>query len=185
MTDLTDLREDERPRAPRIPGAGEADRARGRTLAAIHRLHLGDLAQLRALIDRIDREENAPSALADKLAGLEMSRNLRDFGALCGRECNTLLFHHGAEEGQVFPVLESAGSAGLRAVIAKLRAEHEVVHTLMLELDDRARAILQAPDDGRYAALRDTFTRLEAVIRSHFAYEETELEEALGFHGAI
>jgi hypothetical protein len=34
-----------------------------------------------------------------------------------------------------------------------------------------------------YAILRDTFRRLDAVLRSHFGYEETELKEALGvFH---
>jgi hypothetical protein len=29
------------------------------------------------------------------------------------------------------------------------------------------------------------FRALERVVRSHFGYEETELEEALGFYGVI
>ncbi len=114
-----------------------------------------------------------------------MTENLRDFGALCGRECNNLLYHHGAEEQQIFPILEARADAGLRAVIDKLRQEHTVIHTLLEALGAQADAVMAAPGPDSYAALKDTFDKLETAIKSHFSYEETELEEALGVFNAI
>lgn len=180
MPDLADLKEDARPRAPKIEGVSDAQRAQGRHLAMIHAMHLRDVAQLRGLVDAIERDRGAAKELSEKVAGLDMTHNLQRFGVLCGRECNNLLFHHDAEEHHVFPALEARTDMGLGAVIAKLREEHEVIHTLLEELYAGASALITSPDDATYAALRDTFTQLEAALKSHFCYEETELEEALG-----
>jgi iron-sulfur cluster repair protein YtfE (RIC family) len=182
---MSDLNEQARPLAPAIPGATDAQRKRGRTLAMIHAMHLRDVAQVRALIKRIEFDRAAAGVLSETIARLEMTENLRDFGALCGRECNNLLYHHGAEEQQIFPILEARADAGLRAVIDKLRQEHTVIHTLLEALGAQADAVMAAPGPDSYAALKDTFDKLETAIRSHFSYEETELEEALGVFNAI
>ncbi|MCC0031057.1 MAG: hemerythrin domain-containing protein [Brucellaceae bacterium] len=185
MPDLADLKENERPRAPKIEGLSEAQRALGRRLSMIHAMHLRDVAQLRALVDRIDQDRAAAGQLSEALEGLDMTRNLRTFGVLCGRECNNLLFHHGAEEHHVFPALEEQADAPLAAVLAKLRQEHEVIHALLEALHAGASAIYDSPDDATYAALRDTFGQLEATLKSHFGYEETELEDVLGLTGIL
>lgn len=182
MADVSDLREAARPHAPRIEGVTEEQRRRGRHLALIHGFHLRDIARIRAFVAHIDSDPEAAGKLAAAVDDMEMTRNLRAFGAVCGQECGSLLFHHGAEEQQVFPLLDRVGGEGLRAVVRKLREEHEVVHALLDELAAGARAIEAAPGPETYAALRDCFGRLEAVLRSHFGYEETELEEALGVH---
>ncbi|QOL82384.1 hemerythrin domain-containing protein [Pseudooceanicola spongiae] len=184
-TQTADLKEAERPRAPAIPGATERHRRQGRHLAAIHRMHLSDVAEIRNIIKRIDKDSGAPGQLDDKMKSLAMTRNLRSFGTLCGGECNRLLFHHDAEEQQVFPILELLGSDGLRAVVQKLRDEHEVIHALLRDLASGAKRVRSAPNAAAYAALRATFTSLEGALKSHFHYEETELEEALGVHDAL
>lgn len=182
---LAALKEAERPHAPAIPVATDQHRRQGLHLAAIHRMHLRDVAEIQDLIARIDSDTTAPTQLADKMQTLAMARNIRTFGTLCGGECNRLLFHHDAEEQQVFPILEQRGSDGLRAVVRKLRDEHEIIHTLLVDLATGAQQILSEPGPSAYADLRATFTALQAALRSHFHYEETELQEALGVYGAL
>jgi iron-sulfur cluster repair protein YtfE (RIC family) len=184
---LEELRIDEarRPRAPRIEGATPAHRARGRRLALIHRMHLEDLDLVGRLLGQVERGEAEAARLAETVRALEMTRNYRAFGTLCGRECQTLSFHHTAEDRQIFPQLAAAGSPGLRAVVAQLQAEHEVVHALIERLEAAADALVATPDATGFAEARAVFRALERVVRSHFGYEETELEEALGFYGVI
>jgi len=185
MPDISDLREQDRPRAPKIPGATDAQRQQGRVLAMIHASYLENMAQLRGLVEHIDTDRTAAATLAETIDNLQMTRNLRTFGALCGRECHHLLFHHGAEEHHVFPALEARAEQGVRAVIAKLKEEHVVIHALLEALSGQANALMATPDPAAYAELKDTFGKLEAVLKSHFRYEETELEEALGFHSIL
>ena len=180
MPDLTDLKEDQRPSAPPIAGVTDAQRAQGQHLAAIHQYHLREMAQVRALMEVIETNRSAAQALSEAVDTMTMTGNLRAFGTLCGRECQQLSFHHRAEDGDLFPAVERMGGTPFLALVAKLRAEHEVVHALVDELAAGARALIANPDDAHYAAVRDTFLRLEAVVKSHFRYEETELEEVLG-----
>ena len=180
-----ELQEARRPTAPPIPSATEADRAIGRRLALIHDAHRHELASIRALLDRMTDDAGDAEELADAIDGLSMTRHLRLFGALCGRECSHLQFHHDIEEGHTFPTLERRGSDGLRAVIAKLREEHEVVHALIGTLHERAMVLVQAPTSGALDAVREVLDRLDEVVHSHFGYEERELEEALGVHRAL
>ena len=58
-------------------------------------------------------------------------------------------------------------------------AEHLVVHELIEELEQRAWACLQSPSPESFAAAKETFKTLDTCVRSHFGYEETELEDAL------
>lgn len=185
MPDISDLKEAERPKAPRLPDVTAAQRATGRRLAAIHRMYLQEIAEVRAFIDVIENDRGQARALSEKIDSMQMAQNLRRFGALCGRECNHLFAHHGIEEQHMFPAVDRVAGGLFAKVVAKLRAEHEVVHALILELANGTNALKDAPTDANYLALRDAFTRLEAVVKSHFRYEETELEEALGLVGFV
>ena len=177
------LREEGRPSAPAIPEATDAHRRMGGRLRLIHDAHRQELRDLRALLDRIEADEAPADATPAAVAGMGMSRNLALFGALCGRECQHLQFHHDIEEGHTFPIVEHRGGDGVRAVIAKLREEHEVVHALIAALAERSTAL--ARDRSQLPAVRETLDRIEEVVRSHFAYEEGELEEALGVYNAL
>ena len=183
--DVDDLKEAERPRAPAIPGATALQRRQGRQLAAIHRMHLQQMGQVRRMMEAIAAGHTDPAALARAVPEMEMTRNYRQFGNLCGQECQFLDYHHGAEEHRVFPHLEARGSDGLRKVIAKLREEHEVVHALLERLYADAVRLVQDPGAEAFDEARQTFDALERVVRSHFGYEEEELEEALGVYGGL
>jgi iron-sulfur cluster repair protein YtfE (RIC family) len=171
-----------RPKAPKIDGVTPAQRARGRHLAAFHRMHLQQFDEIRGLIERIEAGEPLAQTLAARIPDMAMMRNYRMFGALCGQECQWLTFHHQAEESELFPLLRSKGGEGLRRVVDRLIEEHTVVHALLVELHAGAEAMMASPGAGGYERLRSTFESLERVIRSHFKYEETELEEAMGLY---
>ena len=176
------LDETTRPKAPKINGITDAQRRQGQQLAMIHRMHLQQIEQVEAIMAQIEAGNTKAHQVAEAVAGLEMIRNYRLFGNLCGQECQLLTFHHTAEDRQIFPALMQ-GSEGLRRVVERLMYEHTIIHALLEELETRAVALLQSPEQDNFTALSETFRQLAATVRSHFGYEETELEEAIGYHG--
>jgi iron-sulfur cluster repair protein YtfE (RIC family) len=164
-----------RPKAPKIEGLSLAQRARGRRLGWYHDLHRAQLGEVRDAMERLDAE-----GLRDKVAALQMSANYRIFGNLCGQECQMLTGHHSIEDAHMFPLLHHAGSEGLRKVVERLMAEHLVVHELIEGLESAAQALADTPTTENFTKAKAAFSDLEKCVRSHFGYEETELEEALG-----
>lgn len=185
MSRITLIDVQNRPKAPPIPGATAADRMNGRRLAAYHRMHLDEMARVRRLITTIRSGESPFGILSDAVGELQMARNYSVFGAVCGRECQMLTFHHTGEDAQMFPAIHERGSDGLKRVVEKLAAEHLVIHDLIEELQAGADAIAAHPDLATFDALVATSDDLEEIVRSHFGYEETELAEALGVYDLI
>ena len=171
-----------RPKAPAIPGAGAEHRRVGGRLKLIHGMHLAALDETKALMERVEAGECGADRLAAQLDSTEMLSNYRAFGNLCGRECQILDFHHTAEDTEIFPLLYSNGSVGLKRVIDRFAQEHLIVHQLLENLAANVLDIRDRPGPATFAAAKETFSLLYKVVRSHFAYEETELEEALGFY---
>ncbi|WP_171904811.1 hemerythrin domain-containing protein [Hoeflea olei] len=189
MTDLSTLPLSElgvdealRPRAPAVPEATEAHRRQGGQLAAIHSHYLREMAQIGAILARIEARDAPPEQLKQIVLSLDMAENFRAFGSLCGRECHVLKFHHDIESADMFPRIEAAGGGRFREIVAKLKAEHEVVHELIIRLSRAADALAQSPTEANFAKAGATFRKLEEVVRSHFGYEETELAEAIGYY---
>ncbi|WP_347510213.1 hemerythrin domain-containing protein [Phaeobacter sp. CAU 1743] len=189
MTDLSTQTLDElsldeaaRPKAPPVPEATDAHRHQGRQLAAIHRHYLMEMAQIAAVLARIEAGDTPPEHLQQIVLSLDMAENLRAFGSLCGHECRVLKLHHDIEGADMFPRIEAAGGGKFREVIAKLKAEHEVVHELIIRLSHAARTLAEDPSDANLAQAAAIFRKLEEIIRSHFGYEETELAEAIGYY---
>jgi hypothetical protein len=181
MTFTIDLLDDRtRPKAPKIEGVTPAQRAHGRRLAMIHRFHLQQMAEVHLAMERIEAGEEELARLGDAVSSMQMADNYRRFGALCGRECELLTFHHTGEDQLLFPALDK-GSEGLRKVVERLRAEHEIVHQLLEELEAAAIRTMQQPGPDTFASLREVFETLERVVVSHFGYEQEELEEAIGY----
>jgi hypothetical protein len=193
MTDLStqlldelSLNEAGRPKAPLVPEATDMHRRQGRQLAAIHRHYLMEMAQIGAVLDRIEARGTPPEHLKRIVLSLDMAENFRAFGSLCGRECQLLKFHHDIEGADMFPRIEAAGGGKFLEIVAKLKAEHEVVHELIIRLGRAAEALAEDPRDANFVQAATTFRKLEEVVRSHFGYEETELAEAIGYYlGAI
>jgi iron-sulfur cluster repair protein YtfE (RIC family) len=171
---ITLLDNNNRPKAPKIEGLNAAQRHQGRRLSLFHNMHRRQLAEVAQAIEQID------ATLPDKISALDMNHNFKVFGNMCGQEWQMLSGHHGIEDQVVFPMLHDAGSAGLKKVVERLMAEHLVVHELIDELEGLAHQALAEPSPENYALLKNTFKDLNTCVQSHFSYEETELEEALG-----
>ena len=180
--DNLSLNEAARPKAPSVPEATDLHRQQGLQLAAIHNHYLNEMAQIGAVLARIEAKDAPPEHLKRIVLSLDMTENLRGFGSLCGRECRVLKFHHDIESAEVFPRIEAAGGGRFREVVAKLKAEHEVVHELIIRLNRAADALTDDPSEANFAHAAAAFRKLEEVVRSHFGYEETELAEAIGYY---
>jgi hemerythrin-like domain-containing protein len=174
LTRVTLLDDSKRPKAPKIDGLSPFQRSRGQRLQLFHNHHRAQLAEVARALETLDA-----AALSDKVSKLDMSTNYRMFGNICGQECQMLSGHHGIEDAHMFPLLHEEGSDGVKKVVERLMAEHLVVHELIEELEERAWATLQNPNAETFAAAKETFRVLNICVRSHFGYEETELEDAL------
>jgi hypothetical protein len=180
--DALDLNEAARPSAPRVPQATDADRAKGRQLAMIHAGYLRDMARIAAVIDRIEAGDAPPAHLAQIVLSSNMAENYRAFGSLCGQECRILTMHHNIEEHHMFPEVEHRAPSPFAAIVAKLRSEHKIVHELLERLAAAAHDMMQDPGPEGFAELRAIFAHLHKTVASHFHYEETALEEAIGVY---
>lgn len=172
-----------RPKGPKFDDITPAQRENGRHLAAIHRHYLTEIAQVQRVLRRIEAGDAPPEDLQDILLSADMTQNLRAFGTICGRECQVLTMHHNIEEAMMFPQLAGQGNDQLRAVVDRLREEHKVVHELLERLASAAATLTSDPTPDSFALAAAIFQKLEATIRSHFRYEETELEDALSLSG--
>jgi hypothetical protein len=181
MAILIDLLDDDtRPKAPRIESVTEAQRWHGKRLAQIHEIHLHQMAYVRHVMEQIEAGQTGAEALGEAIGEMHMRNNYRAFGNLCGQECQMLTFHHTAEDEYIFPALMQ-GSEGLRKVVERLGAEHGVIHQLLEAFETCAAALIEDPGPDNFASVKETFDTLEKVVKSHFGYEQTELEEALGY----
>ncbi|MEQ9813119.1 MAG: hemerythrin domain-containing protein [Azospirillaceae bacterium] len=171
-----------RPKARKIEGVSEAQRRHGQRLALFHAAHLRELAHIRHMLDLVAEGRARAADLGAAVSNLQMLENYRRFGALCGQGCMMLTFHHTIEDQHIFPLLEHAAPE-VRAVVERLRAEHEVIHALLEDLERAARAAIAAPGPESFDRLREVYDTLEPVVASHFGYEQAELEEALGYYG--
>ena len=180
--DLYDLNVefDERPSMPALGNVTEAEHRAGLHLAAIHRMHLRDMQRLAHILEQVEQGGVLPEVFASEVSNVELTRNMRIFGTMCGRECQVLTFHHDAEEHMIFPQLEQQNIQALSRVVDRLKQEHLIVHELITRLETAAQALVQNPDEHNFSRTKATFAQLHTVVISHFGYEETELREALG-----
>ncbi len=173
---ITLLDDSKRPKAPKIENLTPAQRRQGKRLALYHDIHRTQLQEVSDAMTAIGIDH---AQLTNKISALNMAANYRQFGNLCGQECQMLSYHHNAEDTQVFLILHQQGTTGLKKVIERLAAEHLVVHELIEELQHNANFLNQNRDASSFAKLKATFIDLNTAVRSHFGYEETELEDAL------
>ncbi len=171
-----------RPLAPKIDGVTEAQRWQGRRLALFHQMHLRELSKVRRAMAGVFAGEGTAEELLVTISSMQMFSNMRQFGNLCGAACEMLTGHHMIEDQYVFPALHGHTN-GLNRVVERLQAEHLVIHELLVWLEAAASALITDPGAKTAKILRAEFARLEAFVVSHFGYEQTELEEALGFYG--
>jgi iron-sulfur cluster repair protein YtfE (RIC family) len=176
---VTLLDDNHRPKAKKIEGLTPAQRRQGRRLSLYHNMHRRQLQEVADVMAQVGLGMAENESLGRIISNLAMKSNFRNFGNMCGEECQMLSFHHDAEEQGMFPLLHQQGDEALRKVVARLMAEHKVVHALIEELQGRAQALIVDPSTENFAATKASFADLERCVQSHFGYEETELEDAL------
>ena len=169
-----------RPAPPAFTGLSRAQRAHGRQLAAIHDMYRAELAGVADLLARIRARTADPAQLAKAVDDMQLARNMAQFGTACGRDCALLQNHHDIEEQWVFPAVAARAGAPLAPLLERLVAEHRVIHRLIGDLRQAARALVSDRSMADFAQCADRFDTLDRAIRSHFGYEETALEGALG-----
>jgi iron-sulfur cluster repair protein YtfE (RIC family) len=180
---ITLLDDTTRPKAPKIEGITPSQRRQGKILSLYHNMHREQLRQVQRVMEGIEAGTVSAAALGSALSDLQMAANFRLFGNLCGQECQMLTFHHSAEDAFLFPHMRESGGEGLQKVIDRLAAEHEIIHHYIAELETGAVAAIQKSDAEAFEKLKETFKTLNRLVQSHFGYEETELEDALGVYG--
>lgn len=94
----------------------------------------------------------------------------------CWGFCAALSGHHRAEDDVLFPavLLSRTDRPGLTAVLYRLRQDHSMIEHLLHGLRHAVRA------DCGPTVLARHLDGLEAVMESHFRYEERELFGVLG-----
>ncbi|GAA3387249.1 hypothetical protein GCM10020369_29060 [Cryptosporangium minutisporangium] len=94
-----------------------------------------------------------------------------ELGLFCIGFCVALNGHHRAEDGELFPRI-LAEHPDLVPVVEHLRQDHELLSMLLADLESVART-----------ATADELTRhldgVEAIMDSHFGYEERQLVAVL------
>jgi len=115
MVTINLLDETTRPKAPKIEGATRLHRAIGQRLAMIHRMHRQEIDGVRAMVDAIEADYAKAAELAEAVPELEMARNYRRFGAMCGRECQMLSFHHTSGTRRSFRICGEREAKGFAA----------------------------------------------------------------------
>ncbi len=170
-----------RPNAPKIAGVTDQQRRNGRRLALFHEMHLRELSRVNRAMSQVFAGDGTAESLLTTITSMQMVANMRQFGNLCGATCQMLTGHHSIEDQWIFPALHGY-TEGLNKVVERLQSEHLVIHDLLDSLEAAAVALITDPGTKSATTLRAEFKRLEAFVTSHFGYEQTELEEALGFY---
>lgn len=169
-----------RPAMPPLEGVSDAQRRAGLQLTHIHQMHLRDMTQIRAFLQQLRAGKVTAKEFAVQVGAAQLTKNMRLFGTLCGRECQVLNFHHDAEEHMIFPELKRQNIPALSAVVERLKQEHLIVHELLDRLEGAAQNLVHETSPQNLTMAEEIFEQLYAVVVSHFGYEESELQEALG-----
>jgi hypothetical protein len=157
-------------------------RARGRHLAQIHDMYRSHLAQVRAVLDRIAAGALEVGEAREAVHAMGLRATYEQLGAFCGQACHLVEVHHTIEDTSMYPLLRDA-DADLGAVLDRLGVEHVVVHQVLVALDDELVALVDDP--SRLTRVRELFAHLQTLLLDHFAYEEDELCDPLGYYGVL
>jgi hypothetical protein len=172
-----------RPAAPPAPAGAvytRLGRAVGAHLIEVHDHLRAELERVRDLVGQV-RAGAIPAARArSAINEMTMRQNDWTLGAYCASYCRIVAGHHTLEDEGIFPYLRSA-EPGLAPVIDRLADEHMVIHQVLDDVDQALVGLLRDPDD--FSGVQHAVDVLTDTLRSHLAYEETQLVEPLARHG--
>ena len=182
LDDIDFLDDATRPALQKLDGLTEEQRLPGQHLKMIHDHLRQNMEVLGRLIERASTGAVSPAQVEAETSSMVMISNFRRFGNLCGQYCQFVDTHHSIEDYAIFPRLAQQGTA-FKAIAERLRAEHVVVHELLLRLVDALNALAGEPTEARFDDAKSIYQALERVLLSHLGYEEDAMGDALGYFG--
>lgn len=174
--------DDTRPKAPDLPDVQPHQRQAGLHLKMIHNHHRKNMRTIRQLLDDIEKRGEISIPLEEVTQPLQdMEQAYKQFGALCGQHCQIIHGHHAVEDAHLFPAL-SAKAKTLSKVIDRLKAEHEIVHQLLVRIIAALDALFADTSDENFTTAKVLYDALDKLLASHFHYEESSIGDAIGFY---
>lgn len=174
------LDEATRPRAPRqqpeqpVSPAGAQGQ---RTLLAIHGHLRDELDRVVGAVEAVAAGELSAGAARAVVHDSTMLRNYRLTGSFCAQYCRFVEGHHSIEDAYLFPSLE-VGDPSLAPVLRRLSEEHEVIHAVLVRIDELLVAMVgQGAGAG---PVGEQVRALRTALSSHLDYEEEELLGPIG-----
>jgi Hemerythrin HHE cation binding domain len=173
------LDEASRPRAARRPEEPVplAGRRGQQTLLAIHGHLREELDRVVSAVESVAAGELPADAARAVVHDSTMAHNYRLTGSFCAQYCRFVEAHHSIEDAYLFPSLE-IGDADLAPVLRRLSEEHEVIHAVLVRIDELLVAMLT--DGAGAAAVGEQVRALRTALASHLDYEEEELLGPIG-----
>lgn len=156
-------------------------------LVDIHDGLRAELTQLRDVIGQVRRGQLTVGSARSVINTMTMRQNNWTLGAYCESYCRIVTGHHTLEDQSVFRHLRVADPDAV-PVLDRLHAEHEVIHQVLDEVDQRLVELVQAgtervPAASALDALEESIDVLSDTLLSHLSYEERELLHPLARHG--
>jgi len=149
----------------------------GDHLVAIHDHLRGELAQLRALVEEVERGHREAGEARHAISAMTLRQNDWTLGTYCQTYCRVVTMHHSIEDQAMYPRLRTADPS-LGPALDRMVEEHLAVHGRLEELDRALVGLVADPDTG-VAGVRTALAELEATLLEHLAYEEEQLVEPL------
>jgi luciferase-like monooxygenase/hemerythrin HHE cation binding domain-containing protein len=157
--------------APR-PGPGDGDH-----LVAIHDHLRAELAQVRDLVEQVERGHVDAGRARSVISTMTMRQNDWTLGTYCESYCRLVTMHHSIEDQSMYPRLLAA-EPGLGPAIDRMVVEHLEIHRLLDEVDRALVALVAEPSLG-LDGVRTALDRLSDSLLAHLRYEEDQLVEPL------
>ncbi len=149
----------------------------GDHLVAIHDHLRGELAQLRGLVEEVERGHADAAGARHAISTMTLRQNDWTLGVYCQTYCRVVTMHHSIEDQAMYPRLRAADPA-LGPALDRMVEEHHAVHGRLEDVDRALVGLVADPDSGP-AAIRAALEALEETLLAHLDYEEDQLVEPL------
>jgi hypothetical protein len=168
---------------PRVtPPDDSTPEGMGRQLVMIHDMFRHELDAICQVRDQVRDGRAGVGALRQQIQELTLQEAFARLGSHCAQYCFHVNAHHSIEDVYMFPALRMA-AGHLGPVLERLSEEHVTIHQVLVDLD---RAAVTLARTGEGFDLVDRLVDVLATgLRSHLAYEESQLVSPLSDHRIV
>lgn len=174
--------ESTRPRTVAVQTDARRSTGQGEHLVLIHDMYREQLAAITRIRDQVKAGLADVGLLRGQINAMTLRSHFGQFGAYCAQYCHAVNIHHTIEDRHMFPALRAADSH-LGDVLDRLAEEHDVIHAVLVELDEAA--VDLATLGGGFDEVDRLIDVLASGLLSHLAYEEDQLVGPLSRHAIV